>query len=299
MKFCQIQWAIALVACLVLGNSAAAQERIFGLTTQNSIVVFDSSAPTVAIGGGAVTGLAANENLVGIDYQPLSGNVILLGSQSNLYTLSDLSGASFNVTQLGSTLSPTLEGTNFAFDFNPSLSGGQFARIISDTDNNRVIDGFNGGYLGAVEKTAVFYNTGDVNEGADPNIAGIAYDTNVANAPSTQQYGIDASLAVVTTVANNAGTLETVGGLGLALPITNEVGFDISGETGTAYASLQTGATSDLYTIDLSTGAASLVGAIGSLDLIRDISVVPVPEPATAMLMALAVVGMCGRRARA
>lgn len=282
---------LSFAACLMLGANPAAAERIFGLTTQNGIVVFDSNLPTVATGGGTVTGLAPNESLVALDYQPLSGNVILLGSLSNLYTLSDLSGNSFNVTPLGSTLSPTLAGTNFAFDFNPSLSGGQFARIISDTDNNRVIDGFNGGYLGTVEKTPVFYATGDANEGVDPNIAGIAYDTNIANAPSTQQYGVDASLGTLTTVANNAGTLNTVGSLGLLAPITNEIGFDISGASGAAFASIQTGLVSDLYTIDLATGAASLVGPIGSLDVIRDITVAPVPEPASIVAL-LGIVGL-------
>jgi hypothetical protein len=62
-----------------------------------------------------------------------------------------------------------------------------------------------------------------------------------------------------------------VGALGVNT--SDLVGFDISGSTGLAFASLTppTGAGSSLYTINLATGAATLVGTIdgGSL-LVRD-----------------------------
>ena len=277
----------ATVAILTAASSQRADaERLFGLTTQNWVTVFDSATPGDTIGGGAVTGLQTNDVLVAMDYQPATGNVLLLGSQSNVYQLNSTNGADFSATLLN-TLDPTLVGTSMAFDFNPAFMSGAFARIISDTNDNRVIGGADGMYLPPVEKTDVFYAAGDANEGADPNIAGIAYDSNIAGATSTQQYGIDASLSILTTVANNAGTLETVGGLGIAGSITNELGFDISGATGTAYASIQTGPNSQLYTVDLGTGSASIVGQIGSGDLIRDITTVPVPEPSSFVMLVL------------
>lgn len=296
MKFVHLASTLAAVLLLSFGQTAHA-ERAFGLTTANGIVVFDTDDPSVSLGGGAVTGLAPNENLVAIDFQPLGRQVLLLGSLSNVYTLDDPgSDTSFSATQISGPLDPAFEGTSYAFDFNPSLAGGEFARIITDTDDNRVISGFTGAYLGG-PKTDVFYATGDVNENQDPNIAGIAYDTNIPNAPSTQQYGIDASLGVLTTVANNAGTLETVGPLGIVGPITNELGFDISGATGTAFASIQNGPNSQLYTIDLTTGLASLpLGTIGSGDLIRDITINPVPEPSTIALVALGFLALVRRR---
>ena len=97
------------------------------------------------------------------------------------------------------------------------------------------------------------------------------------------------TLQVLATVANNAGTLQTIGSLGLASPITNEAGFDISGDTGVAFAALQTGAMSDLYSIDLATGAASLIGGIGGSGVIRDLTVIPVPEPAGVLLCCAAL----------
>ena len=286
MRSTLLLFATAAILTTV-GSQRADAERLFGLTTQNWVTVFDSAMPGNTIGGGAVTGLETNDVLVAMDYQPATGNVLLLGSQSNVYRLNSVSGSDFSATLLN-TLDPTLVGTSMAFDFNPAFMSGAFARIITDTNDNRVIGGADGMYLPPVEKTDVFYGAGDANEGTDPNIAGIAYDTNIAGATGTQQYGIDATLGILTTVANNAGTLETVGGLGIAGSITNELGFDISGATGTAYASIQTGPNSQLYTVDLGTGSASIVGQIGSGDLIRDITTVPIPEPSS---FALLIVG--------
>lgn len=287
--------AIATAVLTLSVQQDASAERLFGLTTQNWISVFDSSSPGDTIGGGAVTGLQTNDVLVAMDYQPASGNVLLLGSQSNVYQLNSINGSDFGATLLN-TLDPTLVGTSMAFDFNPAFMSGAFARIITDTNDNRVIGGADGEYLPPVEKTDVFYAVGDANEGTDPNIAGIAYDTNIAGATGTQQYGIDASLGVLTTVANNAGTLETIGSLGIAGSITNELGFDISGATGTAFASIQTGPNSQLYTIDLGSGAASTLGQIGSGDLIRDITTVPIPEPSSCVLLVIGGIALLRHR---
>ena len=176
--------ALALAAAAAVGFTATAQaEQIFGLTTQNSLVVIDSEMPTVSLDGGFVSGLATNENLVGIDYRAGTGELFAVGSQNNLYTIDQ---DSFEADLVGS-FSPRLRGTSFAFDFNPAFDGGsgdpddvgRFARIISDTDNNRVLDSETGQYLGSPDKTPVFYAMGDENAGEDPNIIGIAYNNNV------------------------------------------------------------------------------------------------------------------------
>ena len=100
---------------------------------------------------------------------------------------------------------------------------------------------------------------------------------------------------MLTTVANNAGTLNTVGVLGVG-SLTNELGLDISGQTGTAFANFQIGPNSGLYTINLDTGAANFEGIIGSGDLIRDLTVVPIPEPTGVALAGIAALGLLRRR---
>ena len=68
-------------------------------------------------------------------------------------------------------------------------------------------------------------------------------------------------------------TLNTVGPLGVNAGAAN--GFDISGATGTAYAALRNAGPSSLYTINLSTGAASLVGPIGSGLALTGLTIIP------------------------
>ncbi len=274
-------------------QSIASAEILYTVSPNNDVTVVDTSAPAVVTNSGTISGLASGESVLGIDYRANGGGIYVVGSQSNLYTLDP---NSFFATQVGLTLSPSLAGDSFAYDYNPNAAGGILARIISDTDNNRVIDSTTGGYFGSADKTAVFYAAGDANEGANPNIQGIAYDTNVFGATATQQYGIDAALGVLTTVANNAGTLETVGSLGAAgVGLSDELAFDISGATGTAFAALQTGGVSSLYDIDLATGNATLLGPIGLGGTVRAMTIVPasaIPEPSTFALLGMASLGL-------
>lgn len=289
----------ALAITISLSNTCVKAEELFTVTDGNDVNVVDTNAPTIVTRSGSISGLAATESILGVDYRANGGGIFALGSLGNVYTIDQ---NSYAATQVGSTLSPALAGSSFALDFNPNAAGGSLFRFISDTDNNRVIDSTTGGYFGAADKTPVFYAAGDANDGVDPNIQGIAYDNNVLGSTATQQYGIDADLGVLTTVANNAGTLETVGSLGLAgALLTDEVAFDISGTTGTAYASLQTvGGTSQLYEIDLTNGNATLSGVIGGAATVRDFTVIPsaVPEPSALTLLGLMMTGLVARRRR-
>jgi Domain of unknown function (DUF4394)/Calx-beta domain len=109
-----------------------------------------------------------------------------------------------------------------------------------------------------------------------PNVTAVAYSNNFSGATSTTLYDIDTGSDVldIQTPPNN-GTLTPVGPLGLdAGPAT---GFDIDSD-GIAYAVLSVGGVANLYTINLSNGAASLVGAAGTqLDGLAVYSQAPAP----------------------
>ena len=109
----------------------------------------------------------------------------------------------------------------------------------------------------------------------------IAYDRNVAASAAggiTTLYGISQSGSLVTiggvnsTPSPNLGQVFAVGALG-ATPDDEHVGFDITAQNN-AYVSMTVGGDTGLYTVNLATGAAALVGNIGNGDLaIRDLAV--------------------------
>ena len=280
----------ALAALLALPSQASAQTTLFGLNDNNSISLINTASPALASPGLAINGVVAGENLIGIDYRPATNQVYTIGDAGNVYTLDTGTLAASLVGQFTPSFSESIVG----FDFNPAFMSGEFARIIgSTTQDNSVISGNTGAYLGDQLRTDVFYVAGDPNVGATPSISGIAYTNSVAGAATTQQFGIDSALGVLTTVNNNAGDLVTIGNLGLGTNLGTEIGFDIEGTATTGILNVG----NDLYSVDLSNGATTLLGtsAFGGL---RDITAVPaaIPEPSGLAVLALAGVTMITRR---
>ncbi|MGE3182966.1 MAG: DUF4394 domain-containing protein [Phycisphaerae bacterium] len=275
----------AAALSLAVGTAAQA-ETIYGVSSQGSLVSFDSANPMALMTGTPISGLASNEEITGIDYRPATGELFAAGSFSNLYMINTATGAASLVGP--GSFSPALNGAWFGFDFNPTIDR---IRNVSDANQNLVLNPDTGGSTGV---TDVFYGPGDPNEGAEPTIAHVAYTNSFAGSTSTQLYSIDVGLDLLATQANSAGTLGTVGALGV--DAASAGGFDISGVTGTAFAALlPVGSNaSQLYTIDLSTGAATAIDQIAGGLTITAISVVP--EPATLSLLALGLGLLSGRR---
>ena len=110
---------------------------------------------------------------------------------------------------------------------------------------------------------------------------GSAYRNSFAGAGSTELYSIDSGLDILATQnPPNNGTQATDGPLGF--DTSDNVGFDISGPTGVAFASLTFAATTNLYTINLDSGAATSVGLIATpvilgTETVDDISAAVLP----------------------
>ncbi|MBI4850730.1 MAG: DUF4394 domain-containing protein [Acidobacteria bacterium] len=257
-------------------------ENLFGLTMDNRLVRFNPRLPATLIGAPvSITGLQAGENIVGIDYRPVSGILFGLGSTSRVYTINPASGVA---TQVGTApFTPALSGTEFGFDFNPVPDR---IRLVSNTGQDLRLNP-NNGALAATDGMLRF-NMGDANMGQTPNLAGAAYTNNYGGTRATTLYNIDTKLDVLTTqgttppvspvISPNDGIQLTVGRLGI--DASDVVGFDISESTNRAYAAIQlTGETSSrFYSINLDTGAATQVGTmpIGGAAplLLRDITTV-------------------------
>ena len=264
----------AITAAAALSAHANA-ERIWGLTTTNELISFQSSNPLMATGPMAISGLGAGVTLMGIDFRPATGTLYGLGSNSQLYSINTMTGAAMAI---GSPFSTAISGTSFGFDFNPTVdriritsNTGQNLRAHPDTGAIAFVDG------------SLAYNAGDVNFGQPAGIVASAYTNNFAGTTTTTLFNLDAVLdTLVKQDPPNAGGLTTIGATGV--DITNLSGFDISTQ-GNAYVAIERGGVpSWLYTIDLNTGAMTLVGEIGAGMLLADISVA-VPAPGSLALL--------------
>ncbi len=276
--------AIGLVATTAIGT-AHAQDLVYGVTDNQTLISWNAATPATILSGVAIQGLAQNEQVRGIDFRPATGQLYLMGSFSNLYTVDLASGVA---SQVGGTFATPLNGSSFGFDFNPTIDR---IRVVSDADQNLVLNPNDGT---ATQVVDLFYGPGDPNEGLNPNVVASAYTNSFAGSTSTQLYGIDTNLDILITQANSAGTLGTVGSLGVDL--NDSATFDISGTSGIAYASVQGLATgqSTFWMIDLATGSASQIGAIGGGAVVTSMAVIPAPAAGTA-LAAMGLV-LSGRR---
>ncbi len=277
----RLSFAVALTLAV-----PAAAELTYGVTDTGFLVSFDSATPGTIESGSALSGLQLNEQILGIDVRPATGELYGVGSFSNLYRIDTASGAASLVGAGG--FSPALNGSSFGFDFNPVIDR---IRLVSDADKNTVLNPNDGTATGV---TDLFYAAGDDNAGSDPNVVHSAYTNSFLGTTSTQLYGIDTGLDLLVTQANSAGTLQTVGAIGT--DVTDVGGFDISGVTGDAFlAVVDNGASQTMFwSIDLTTGVGSFIGPVGGGSTLTAIAVVP--EPASALLLAAGTLVTLRRR---
>lgn len=247
------------VATALAGFSAniIGAEVLVGSAAGGKLVLFPSNDPE-DVSVVKLKGLQDGEEILGVDARPSTGQLYALGSSSRLYTINL---ATHRATQVGSgTLSTPLQGSKFGFDFNPTVDR---IRVVSDSGQNMRLNPTNGAVV-AVDGSLA-YATNDTGFGTSPVVGGAAYINNDNDpATGTTLFDIDSARDVlVTQIPPNSGVLNTVGSLGVNT--TSVVGFDVAASDGTAYASLLLDGDkrAGLYTINLSTGAATFLGTIG------------------------------------
>jgi autotransporter-associated beta strand protein len=238
--------------CALATAPLHAGEPLFGLDAAGTnIIQFDSTTPGTTTTR-AVTGLVAGDTLSGIDFRPANGILYGVGQGNRLYTL-NFNGTTVQATQVGATGAFVIDHP-IGVDFNPVPDR---LRVVSVGDVNLRVNP-NDGTLTLADGTLAYALT-DVNAGQNPTVQASAYTNNFAGATTTTLYGIDTALDIlVRQDPPNAGTLNTVGALGFNANIA--VGLDISGLSTTAF--LVNSATG-LYTVNLATGAATLIGPVG------------------------------------
>lgn len=204
----------------VIGLSVTTDPVAYAVDNANNLMIFNPYDPSPIMK--PITGLQTGENILGLDMRPVNGQLYALGSTSRLYTINASSGAAIMV---GTTpFTPALTGTQFGFDFNPTVDR---IRIVSNTGQN----------LRAHPETgAIAFVDGNINP-TGPSISASAYTNNFAGATTTTLYALDVlkNKLYVQNPPNN-GTLVEVGSTSGTYVEAN--GFDIGSTSGLAFALL-------------------------------------------------------------
>src|SRR5262245_14660673 len=258
---------------------------LVALTSDDTLLTFDSAQPREILDSVPVVGLQRGEDLVGIDFRPADGRLYGVSDRDQLYTINLSTGLA---SAVGGTLAVGLSGANFGVDFNPvpdrlRLVGDDAQNLRINPNDGTAVDG-DATTAGIQGDTTLEYAPGDPSTGFRPRIVGAAYTNSFLGATTTTLYGLDASRNTLVrqgglnvppgTPSPNGGQLFTVGSLGV--DIGRRAGFDIAPD-GTAYAAIQGRngrVTARLATINLSTGQATLLDRIGDGRSIEGLAVV-------------------------
>ena len=273
-----------LAAALVLGGCKKGDFTAFALTSTGQIIEFNTSKPSQISNTATVTitnSTFSSDSLVRIAYSPTSSGTLMgITSNSEVVTVDPTTGAAAvvgthtfdTVTVNGSATTISIGSPVLSIDplTYSDLAAGEL-RVITSQYNLQVNP--TTGETDAVN-TALSYQSGITLNGSavtgTPQLVGLAYSNPLPNAANTTLYALDSVTNALVQVGSsdqtsaasvNGGVVSIVGALGVSCGSNS--GFAIEQKNGDAYASLQNDTGATLYTIDLSTGAATEVGSIG------------------------------------
>jgi trimeric autotransporter adhesin len=282
----------------VIRGIPAHAEIIYGIGDAG-FFSFDTAAPGALLSFHPVTGFVGNtfgdEGLFGgLGVRAANGKLYAVSQNARIYTVDPLSG----IVTLASTIhsAQPLPAISFAaaIDFDPVADR---LRVIYNNPN--------GGNLSvnvdtgeAVMEGALHFAPGDVQRNVFT--AGLAYTNNSAGATATTLYAVTPgesnSWVLDTMDPASTGTLHSVGLFNTFCCISGGA-LEISGATEAAY--FVSG--NMLFTVNLQTGLATEIGAVGGSQLggtvVRGLAapvgaVQPVPEPTSSSFFVAGLVGL-------
>ena len=276
----------SLTACTTMAPQGAERaEKAIAVTASNKMLKFNAGQPGRILATLNISGLQAGETLLGIDYRVAKDQLYALGSSGRLYTLDEDTAVA---TAVGAPFGVKLDGTQFGFDFNPTVDR---IRVVSNTgqnlrlhpDTGAVVDS-NPALEGVQTDGKLAFAAGDMNFGKAPMAVGAAYSYNKADTKITTNFALDAATGTLVTqgsregvmpaVSPNTGQLFTVGSLGITF---NNASFDIQALSDVAFATLNSNSTqaSRWVMVNLKTGAAKSLGNIGGSERVVGVAMEP------------------------
>lgn len=264
------------------GRNRVVRTDIVALTDTGQLACIEGADTDATKVIGTLTGLEANETLVGIDYRspfkdaggvsnnvPVEGTLYGLGNLGGLYSINPSTAVATKKAQI----SVALAGTAFGIDFNPTVDR---LRVVSNTGQNLRVN---------VDTGAALVDGGLVSGGTTATgVAAVAY-TNVDSDPATATTLFDIDVNSDQLLVQNPPNDGVLVGIGAPLGIdaTGPVGFDlyssvkdIGGGVLTTtdlagYATVATAAGRSLYQVTPFSGRLVNLGALGLP--VRDIAI--------------------------
>jgi hypothetical protein len=246
---------------------------IYAIDSQNRLVTFDSANPSVLTSARTIKlpplvnydSNRPTERIVSLAFRTADGpSTTKLWGLTNYGNIVPVNLATADIG-LPVIKNINLNGTAFGFGFDPTSTVNML--LVSNLDQNLRIK-FNTGEVFA--QTPLSYYMGSP---TDPNVVTLAYDNNLSGGTQRTPYMIDsaADTLVMLLFPFSDGVIKTVGPLGVNASEITGLTIYTTGTVGspanTAFAAITSpNSVSKLYTIDLSTGAATLVGAIGKYE---------------------------------
>lgn len=264
------------------GRNRVVRTDIVALTDTGQLACIEGADTDATKVIGTLTGLEANETLVGIDYRspfkdaggvsnnvPVEGTLYGLGNLGGLYSINPSTAVATKKAQI----SVALAGTAFGIDFNPTVDR---LRVVSNTGQNLRVN---------VDTGAALVDGGLVSGGTTATGVAAAAYTNVDSDPATGTTLFDIDVNSDQLLVQNPPNDGVLVGLGAPLGIdaTGPVGFDlyssvkdIGGGVLTTtdlagYATVATAAGRSLYQVSPFSGRLVNLGALGLP--VRDIAI--------------------------
>lgn len=247
---------------------------IYAIDSQNRLVTFDSASPSVLTSARTIklppfVTYDSNrplERIVSLAFRAADGPATTrlwgLTNYGNIVPV-NLAAADIGLPVIKNI---SLNGTAFGFGFDPTSAVNML--LVSNLDQNLRIK-FNTGEV--FTQTPLNYFMGTP---SDPNVVAFSYDNNLSGVTHRTPYMIDSTTDTLVMLMPpfSDGVLRTVGPLGVNASEVAGLTVYTTGTPGspvnTAFAAIASpgDSASKLYTIDLSTGTATLVGTIGKYE---------------------------------
>ena len=260
-------------------------ELLVAVTPSNQLITFNAGEPGKILSRVPIKGLLPAESLLAIDFQVAKGQLFGL---SSLGRLLKINSQTVEATPVGAPLS-LLPGQTYGFNFNPTVDR---IRLVSDQGHNLRLHPDTGAQVDGDPKLPgiqpdgmLAYGAGDLLSNTKPRIVAVAYTYNKVDEKITTNYAIDAGAGYLAVqgsvegaspvVSPSTGKLQAIGPL--LIDRFDTAALDISDLNNTAYlvTNRNAGGNSKLYEVNLASGQARLIGAIGGGEPVRGMAIIP------------------------